>query len=87
MSASRVAARYEAEQALRGAVCGHCRQARIDAAQGLKFARGREALALALCGEANRAQALPGRHHYPRALVARDSRGASTSNAAMRRKR
>lgn len=63
MSASRVAARYEAEQALRGAVCGYCRQARIDAAQGLKFARGSEArpraaLALALCGEANLAQAL-----------------------------
>jgi len=58
-----VAARYTTEQALRGAVFGDCRQARVNAAQGLKLARGRAslpraALALALCGEANQAGSL-----------------------------
>jgi predicted Zn-dependent protease len=58
-----VAARYATEQALRGAVCGDCRQAKADAAQGQKLARGRislsrAALALALCGEADQAQPL-----------------------------
>jgi eukaryotic-like serine/threonine-protein kinase len=57
------AARYATEQALRGAVFGDCRQAKADAAQGLKLARGRislsrAALAFASCGEAKRAQSL-----------------------------
>jgi tetratricopeptide (TPR) repeat protein len=61
--AKEVAARYAAEQATRGAVFGDCRQARADAAQGLKLARGRAvlasaALALALCGESNQAKLL-----------------------------
>jgi len=60
-----IAARYGAEQALRGAVFGDCRQAGIDAAQGLKFTRSRislsrAALALALCGAANQARPLDG---------------------------
>ena len=55
-----IAARYATEQALRGAVFEGCRQARVDAAQGLKLTRGRAslpraALALALCGGANQA--------------------------------
>jgi eukaryotic-like serine/threonine-protein kinase len=58
-----IAARYATEQALRGAVFGDCRQARVDAAQGLKLERGRvslprAALALALCGESNQAKPL-----------------------------
>jgi len=58
-----VAAQYATEQALRGAVFGDCRRARADAAQGLKLERGRvslprAALALALCGEMNRAKSL-----------------------------
>jgi predicted Zn-dependent protease len=58
-----VAARYAGEQALRGAVFGDCRQARIDAAQGLKLARGRAslpraALALALCNEVKQVKPL-----------------------------
>ncbi len=58
-----VAARYATEQATRSAVFGDCRQARADAIQGLKLARGRAALpraalALALCGEANQAKPL-----------------------------
>ena len=58
-----VAARFATEQALRGAVLGGCRQSRVDATQGLKFARGRAslplaALALALCGEINQAKPL-----------------------------
>ncbi|MDQ3010638.1 MAG: protein kinase [Acidobacteriota bacterium] len=58
-----LAARYGTEQALRGAAFGACRQARADAAQGLKLARGRAslpraALALALCGEANQVKPL-----------------------------
>jgi eukaryotic-like serine/threonine-protein kinase len=58
-----VAARYAAEQALRSAVFGDCRQARASAAQGLKLARGRlslpgAALAFALCGESNQTKML-----------------------------
>jgi DNA-binding winged helix-turn-helix (wHTH) protein/tetratricopeptide (TPR) repeat protein len=58
-----VAARYAAEQALRGAIFGDCSQAKSNAAHGLKLARGRAslpraALALALCGEVNQAQPL-----------------------------
>ncbi len=58
-----VAARYATEQALRGAVFGDCRQARVEVAQGLKLARGRmllsrAALALSLCGETHQAQQL-----------------------------
>src|SRR5262249_38665795 len=58
-----VAAGYAAEQALRSAVFGDCQQARADAAQALKLARGRisltrAALALALCGESNQAKKL-----------------------------
>jgi tetratricopeptide (TPR) repeat protein len=58
-----IAARYATEQALRGAILGDCRQAKVDAAQGLKFARGRAtlphaALALALCGETRQAKLL-----------------------------
>jgi serine/threonine protein kinase/Flp pilus assembly protein TadD len=58
-----IAARYATEQALRGAVFGDCRQARADAAQGLKLERGRVSLpravlALALCGETNQVKAL-----------------------------
>ncbi|NOT63871.1 MAG: hypothetical protein HOP19_26955, partial [Acidobacteria bacterium] len=58
-----VAAQYATEQALRGAVFGACRQASVDAAQGLKLTRGRTslpraALALALCGEAKQAKPL-----------------------------
>jgi eukaryotic-like serine/threonine-protein kinase len=67
-----IAARYATEQALRGAVFGDCRQARIDATQGLKLARGRAslphaALALGLCGEANQARPLMEEltKHYP----------------------
>ncbi|HKQ74638.1 MAG TPA: protein kinase [Blastocatellia bacterium] len=56
-----VAARYATEQALRAAVFGDCRQAGADAALGLRLARGRAslpraALALALCGEIDRAK-------------------------------
>ena len=58
-----VAARYANEQALRGAALGDCRQAKADAANGLKLARGRAslpraALALAFCGETKQAQSL-----------------------------
>src|SRR5262245_40022985 len=58
-----IAARYAGEQALRGAALGACRQARQDAARGLKLTRGRvslprAALALAMCGEANQARSL-----------------------------
>jgi hypothetical protein len=58
-----VAARYTAEQALRGAIVGDCRQARTAAAQGVKLDQGRSsvpraALALALCGETNEARSL-----------------------------
>ena len=58
-----VAARYATEQALRGVALEDCQQAKADAAQGLKIARGRAslpraALALALCGEANQAKLL-----------------------------
>jgi eukaryotic-like serine/threonine-protein kinase len=58
-----IAARHATEQALRGAVFGDCRQARVDAAQGLKLERGRvslprAALALALCSESNQAKPL-----------------------------
>ena len=58
-----VAARYLTEQALRGAVLGDYRQAKLDAAQGLQLARNRSslpraALALALCNELPQAQAL-----------------------------
>lgn len=58
-----VAARYAVEQALRGAVFGDCRQARADAAQGLKLARGRlsltrASLAFALCGQTTQAKTL-----------------------------
>ncbi len=58
-----IAARYATEQALRSAVFGDCRQARVNAAQGLKLARGRAslpraALALALCDETNQAKPL-----------------------------
>ena len=58
-----VAARYAAEQALRGAVFGVCREAREEAIRGLKLARGRASLprvglALALCGEVNQAKSL-----------------------------
>ena len=71
-----VAARYATEQALRGAVFGDCRQARADAAQGLKLKRGRAslpraALALAVCGEANQAKSLVGElaKRYPEDTV------------------
>ena len=67
-----VAAQYATEQALRGAALGDCRQAKASAAQGLQFARSRvslprAALAFALCGEANQAQAILAelRQHYP----------------------
>ena len=58
-----IAARYAAEQALRGAVFGACRQAQAAAAQGLKLTRGRAslpraALALALCGETTQVKPL-----------------------------
>ena len=58
-----VAARYAAEQSLRGALFGHYRNAKEDAAQGLKLVRGRAslpraALALALCGETSQANSL-----------------------------
>ncbi len=58
-----VAARYLTEQALRGAVLGDYRQAKLDAAQGLQLARSRSslprvALALALCNELKQAQML-----------------------------
>ena len=58
-----VAAQYATGQALRGVVFGDCRQAKVAAAQGLQFARSRAslpraALAFALCGEANQAQAI-----------------------------
>ncbi len=58
-----VAARYATDQATRGAVLGDCRQARVDAGQGLKLALGREslpraALALALCGETKQVKPL-----------------------------
>ena len=61
--AREVAARYATDQAARGAVIGDCRQARADAAQGLKLARSRAALAraalaLVLCGESNQAKPL-----------------------------
>jgi eukaryotic-like serine/threonine-protein kinase len=60
-----IAARYATEQALRGAVFGDCRQARADAAQGLKLNRGRvslprAALAVALCGQTDQARSLAG---------------------------
>jgi eukaryotic-like serine/threonine-protein kinase len=58
-----IAARYAAEQALRGAVFGDCRLAKADAAQGLKLARGRAslpraALVMGLCGDAIQAKTL-----------------------------
>jgi serine/threonine protein kinase/Flp pilus assembly protein TadD len=58
-----LAGRYEAEQALRGAVLGDCQQARVAAPRGLKLERGRvtlppAALALALCGEPKQAKPL-----------------------------
>jgi len=57
------AARYATEQALRGALFGDCRQAKANAAQGLKLvysriSLSRAALAFALCGEARQAQPL-----------------------------
>src|SRR5262245_25418639 len=70
------AARYATEQALRGAVFGDCRQAKVNAAQGLKLARGRislsrAALAFALCDEAKQAQSLVSEltEHYPEDTV------------------
>jgi len=70
------AARYATEQALRGAVFGDCRQAKVDAAQGLKLARSRlslsrAALAFALCDEAKQAQSLVGEltERYPEDTV------------------
>jgi len=61
-----IAARYATEQALRSAVFGDCRQARADAAQGLKLNRGRvslprAALAVALCGQTDQARSLAGK--------------------------
>jgi eukaryotic-like serine/threonine-protein kinase len=58
-----VAAQYAAEQALRDAVLGDCRQVRTDAAQGLKLESGRAslpsaALALALCGVTSQVKSL-----------------------------
>ena len=67
-----VAAQYATGQAQRGAVLGDCRQAKLDAVQGLQFSRSRvslprAALAFALCGEANQAQAIRTelRQRYP----------------------
>jgi eukaryotic-like serine/threonine-protein kinase len=56
-----LAAQYTTERAARGAVFGDCRRATVDAAEGLALARtraslSRAALALALCGETNRAK-------------------------------
>jgi tetratricopeptide (TPR) repeat protein len=58
-----VAARYAAEQALRGAVFGECGQARSDVRHALDVARAyvsltRGGLALALCGEVGQAQSI-----------------------------
>src|SRR5262249_33572222 len=58
-----LSARYAADQALRGAALEDCQRAKAAAEQGLKIAPGRAslpraALALALCGEARRAEAL-----------------------------
>ncbi len=71
-----IAARYAGEQSLRGAALGACHQARQDAAQSLKLTRGRvslprAALALALCGEANKARPLVGEltERYPEDTV------------------
>jgi serine/threonine protein kinase/tetratricopeptide (TPR) repeat protein len=59
--AKEVAARYGAEEALRGAVFGQCQQTKADTAQALTLERNtvsltRSALALALCGEASEAK-------------------------------
>jgi serine/threonine protein kinase/Tfp pilus assembly protein PilF len=58
-----LAARYATEQSLRGVVLEDCQRAKVDAAQGLKIAGGRDslpraALALALCGEAQQVKLL-----------------------------
>jgi tetratricopeptide (TPR) repeat protein len=57
------AAAYAAADALKGAVFGTCQQAKEETAKAFAIARTRdslrnEALALALCGEANKAQSL-----------------------------
>jgi serine/threonine protein kinase/Flp pilus assembly protein TadD len=61
--AKEVAARYRAEEALRGAIFGQCQQTKADPAQVLTVERNqlsltRNALALSLCGEAGQAQTL-----------------------------
>ena len=60
---SEIAAGYATEQALRDAVFGDFRRARVNVSQGLKLVRGRAslpqaALALALCGDRIQAQTL-----------------------------
>jgi tetratricopeptide (TPR) repeat protein len=59
--AKEVAAQYETEEGMRGAVLGQCKQTKADTAQALTLERNpvsltRSALALALCGEASEAK-------------------------------
>jgi tetratricopeptide (TPR) repeat protein len=61
--AKEVAARYGAEEALRGAVFGQCLQTKADSTEALALERNtvsltRSALALALCGEIGQVQPL-----------------------------
>jgi eukaryotic-like serine/threonine-protein kinase len=61
--AKEVAARYQAEDALRSAIFDKCQQTKTDAAQALAIERNtasltRSALALALCGEIGQVQPL-----------------------------
>jgi serine/threonine protein kinase/Tfp pilus assembly protein PilF len=61
--AKELAARYEAEEALRGAAFGQCQQTKAGTAQALTFDRDqlsltRSAVALALCGEVGQAQSM-----------------------------